>query len=269
MAEIKCPMCGKPNPAELDVCQYCEARLKPLTDALSRSQPPIRPGEEPIERNTGDLEPVLPQWLREVRQQARDSVEDEPEQIPAEKESPPEESTDLLAGLQSQAKDDEEIPDWLVDLRGEGAQTASEEASTEEDDLASLRNLLGEETSGEGEDEASALSGWMSDLGASEAESESGELSDFLTDKTAEEPAASGMGFEWNADFEADSGPSADSAEDESSIDSGLPAWLQGADEEAKGESESGLPDWMKAEESAQAVFPVESEESVDVAPQE
>ena len=269
MAEIKCPMCGKPNPAELDVCQYCEARLKPLTDALSRSQPPIHPGEEPVEKNTSELEPVLPQWLRDVRQQARDSVEDEPEQTPAEEESPPEESADLLAGLQSQAKDDEEIPDWLVDLRGEGAQTVSEEASTEEDDLSSLRNMLGEETSGEEEDEASTLPGWMSDLGAGEAEAESGELSDFLADKTAEEPAASGMGFEWNADFESDSGPSADSAEDESPIDSGLPTWLQGADEEAKDESEGGLPDWMKTEESAQAVSPVESEEPVEAAPQE
>ena len=30
MAEIRCPMCGKPNPDEQDVCQFCEARLKPL-----------------------------------------------------------------------------------------------------------------------------------------------------------------------------------------------------------------------------------------------
>ena len=117
MAEIKCPMCSKPNPAELDVCQFCEARLKPLTDELSRSQPPIQPGEQPKDMATSDLEPVLPQWLREVRQQARDSSEDEPEQAPAEEEAAqPEESADLLAGLQSQSEDDEEIPDWLSGL---------------------------------------------------------------------------------------------------------------------------------------------------------
>ena len=81
MAEIKCPMCSKPNPAELDVCQFCEARLKPLTDELSRSQPPIHPGEEPTDKSTGELEAVLPQWLREVRQQAQDSIEDGPEQV--------------------------------------------------------------------------------------------------------------------------------------------------------------------------------------------
>jgi hypothetical protein len=263
MAEIKCPMCSKPNPAELDVCQYCEARLKPLTDELSRSQPPIHPGEEPTEKSTGELEDVLPQWLREVRQQARDSVEDEPEQAPAEEEALPEESADLLAGLQSQVKDDEEIPDWLADLRGEGAQPAPEESSVEEGDLASLKNMLGEETSGVEDSEAGTLPGWISDLdaGESEAESGEGELSAFLADRAPEEPAASGMDFGWDADFETDSGLQADSTEDESPIDTGLPAWLQGAGEETKGESESDLPDWMSAEEPAQVTPPLESEE--------
>ena len=130
MAEIKCPMCGKPNPEELDVCQFCEARLKPLTDELSRSQPPIPPGEKPTEMDTSELEPVLPQWLREVRQQARDSSEEEPEQAPVEEEAvQPEESDDLLAGLQSQSDEDEEIPDWLSGLRGDSAQAVPEETS--------------------------------------------------------------------------------------------------------------------------------------------
>src|SRR3972149_2769559 len=30
MAVIRCQACGKPNPDFLDVCQYCDARLKPL-----------------------------------------------------------------------------------------------------------------------------------------------------------------------------------------------------------------------------------------------
>ena len=76
MAEIKCPMCGRPNPEELDVCQFCEAQLKSITDELSRSQPPIKPGDDPRKVDTGELEPVLPQWLRDVRQQARDAAED-------------------------------------------------------------------------------------------------------------------------------------------------------------------------------------------------
>ena len=73
MAEIKCPMCSKPNSDELDVCQFCEARLKPLTAELSNSQPPIHSGEDPKVIDTSQLESELPQWLREVRQQARNS----------------------------------------------------------------------------------------------------------------------------------------------------------------------------------------------------
>ena len=273
MAEVKCPMCSKPNPAELDVCQFCEARLKPLTDELSRSQPPIQPGEQPKDMATSDLEPVLPQWLREVRQQARDSSEDEPEQAPAEEEAAqPEESADLLAGLQSQSEDNEEIPDWLSGLRGESAQAAPEETSTEEDDLAALKSMLGEETPELGESEASALPGWISDLGADEAEKqEDDELSALLAGSAAEEepvqaeaqPTASESDFEWGADFEADFGSQAESTEDAAPIDTELPDWLQGADEEAKSESESGLPEWMSTEEPAQTMPPFESEGSV------
>src|SRR5262245_36742206 len=32
MPVIRCQACGKPNPDFLDVCQYCEARLKPMGD---------------------------------------------------------------------------------------------------------------------------------------------------------------------------------------------------------------------------------------------
>ena len=166
MAEVKCPMCSKPNPEELDVCQFCEARLKPLTAELSNSQTPIRSGEDPKVIDTSQLESELPQWLRDVRQQARDSAEDEPdeapdeapEQAPVEEEAvPPEETPDLLAGLQSQADSEEEIPDWLSGLRGEAAQTAPEEESAEDDDLAALKSMLGEETPEVGDSKASEV----------------------------------------------------------------------------------------------------------------
>ena len=39
MAVIRCQACGKPNPDFLDTCQYCDARLKPLTAPLSPSEP--------------------------------------------------------------------------------------------------------------------------------------------------------------------------------------------------------------------------------------
>jgi len=232
MAEIRCPMCGKPNPAELDVCQFCEARLKPLTDELSRSQPPIHPGEEPTEQDTGQLEPVLPQWLRDIRQQARDSVEDDEsaEQAPAEEEAvqpEPEEPADLLAGLQSQSEVDDEIPDWLAGLRGEAGQVTQEESSTEDDDLAALKSMLGEEAPTPQESETSDLPGWISDLGAEGTTEQPSE--------SEPQPPASSTDFEWGADFEADS------AQDETPIDTGLPSWLQGTDEPIT-EEDAGFP---------------------------
>jgi hypothetical protein len=260
MAEIKCPMCSKLNPAELDVCQYCEARLKPLTDELSRSQPPIHPGEEPTEMDTGQLEPVLPQWLRDVRQQARDSADESAEQAPAEEEAgQPEKSADLLAGLQSQSEDDEPVPDWLAGLRGEEGQTTSEEAPAEEDDLAALRNMLGEDTPATQETDASALPGWISDLDTEEAvQADGDELSQFLSEDASEEPlqtesqpAASDSDFGWNADFETESSPQADTSESDTPFDTELPAWLQGADDKSEDAGESLLPAEMDTDESS------------------
>jgi hypothetical protein len=276
MAEIKCPMCSKPNPAELDVCQFCGARLKPLTDELARSQPPIHPGEEPTEKDTSELESALPEWLRDVRQQARESSEGEPGQTSAEEEAPPPQSpeeeseeftdsTDLLAGLQSQAEDDEEIPDWLTNLRGDAGGAPQEETPTEEDDLTALKSMLGEETPEPQENEASSLPGWISGLGEEQAE----EQVDEEAAQMEAQPSASEADFEWGADYEIDSGPQAESAEEAAPIDTELPDWLKGADEEAQSETESGLPDWISSEEPAEAPPALESEESAEISSQQ
>src|ERR1051325_6314154 len=107
MAEIRCLNCGRNNPDLLDVCQFCQAPLK--TDAV------LRIGDSPTKKNTGELENVLPDWLRDVRQQARTSAEEDAANQPkVQKNEPP----DLLAGLASQAsgREEEEIPDWLARL---------------------------------------------------------------------------------------------------------------------------------------------------------
>jgi len=46
MAIIRCQSCGKPNPDFLEVCQYCDARLKPLTGMLS-PESAAPPAEQP------------------------------------------------------------------------------------------------------------------------------------------------------------------------------------------------------------------------------
>lgn len=259
MAEIKCPMCGKPNPEELDVCQYCEARLKPMTDELARSQPPLRPGEEPKEQDTSELEPILPQWLRDIRQQSRDSIEEDEgaEQAPAEEETlqpEPEEPADLLTGLQSQSEEDDEIPDWLAGLRGETGQAADEEESAEDDDLAALKSMLGEEAppiSQEEESETSDLPDWISGLSAEETAEEPAQ--------TGPQPPASSEDFEWGADFEAESPSEAESTQDEAPLDTGLPAWLQDTDESTAKEAEDFPPAEITPEEPAPVLGSEES----------
>ena len=58
MADIRCPMCGKPNPSDSDTCQYCQARLKPLI-AGSPSEP-LSPPSPPPASSAGD-------WLSDFR----------------------------------------------------------------------------------------------------------------------------------------------------------------------------------------------------------
>jgi hypothetical protein len=110
MAEIRCPNCGRDNPDLLDVCQFCQTPLKP--DSVLRS------GEKPTKKNTGELEPILPDWLKDVRQQARDSAEEDAAQAAAKPSLPKDEPTDLLAGLASQtgSANEEDIPDWLSSI---------------------------------------------------------------------------------------------------------------------------------------------------------
>ncbi len=234
MTEITCPMCGKPNPSDLQTCQFCDARLQPMTDELSRSQPPIRPGEEPTKKATAELEPVLPQWLRQVRQQARESAEEETEQAPAQEEAPPQqEPVDLLAGLQSQPEDEEEIPDWLAGLRG-GTTAPSEGKPAGPVESGGVKSLPG----------------WISDLGATTGGQED-ELTAWLADSAkggaapAGEPSsASAPDLDWRAGLEADFQHEAASA-DSDSLNVDLPDWLKSPDEKHPGVDDAGAQTGM------------------------
>jgi hypothetical protein len=111
MAEIRCPNCGRNNPDLLDVCQFCQTPLKP--------ESVLRIGEKPTKKNTGELESVLPDWLKDVRQQAKDAAEEqEAAQAATDSRSQKNEPLDLLAGLASQAGrgDEEDVPDWLASI---------------------------------------------------------------------------------------------------------------------------------------------------------
>lgn len=105
MAEVRCPMCGKPNPEEAEVCIFCEARLKPLILSPAASE--------------GDQN--MPDWLRNLR-----SADQPEEDQPADDEKSAEtldwfSSPEELRAVEPPAPaldspGGEEPVDWLADL---------------------------------------------------------------------------------------------------------------------------------------------------------
>ncbi len=110
MADIRCSNCGKNNPDFFDVCQFCQAPLTP--------DPLLHIGEEPVKKDTGELEGILPDWLKEARQQGKNAeAADDAFKSQTKPKVPKEEPPDLLAGLMSQPDSDEdEVPDWLAGI---------------------------------------------------------------------------------------------------------------------------------------------------------
>ncbi len=123
MSEIRCPNCNKENPDFLDVCQFCGTSLK--------SEATLHTGETPTKKNTGELEAVLPDWLRDARQQARDSAEEDAAQAATQPKVQKVESPDLLAGLAFQAdtSDEDDVPDWLASINPVAKSKPAESAS--------------------------------------------------------------------------------------------------------------------------------------------
>lgn len=128
MAEIRCPMCGKSNPAGLEVCQHCQARLTPLRP----------PGSQPADAQSapaaghGSPREDLPDWLRALRPEGEDQKTSGSQE---------EERVDWLssatgsgAGDQPDVKTDRPeggLPDWLQGLRAD-SQSPAEQAAGEE-----------------------------------------------------------------------------------------------------------------------------------------
>jgi hypothetical protein len=176
MADVRCPMCGKPNPKELEECQFCGARIKPILASIPVDSQPIKPGEEPTrkgtsefekvelpkeasihpgdvptKKNTAELERALPSWLRSLRGGKRPAAGEslaEPsadESLPAAPQTTPGPissggSPDLLSGLSEAACEDEEVPDWLAGLRDGKSVESAPAPATEEESAPELGN---------------------------------------------------------------------------------------------------------------------------------
>jgi hypothetical protein len=146
MADVRCQMCGKPNPPELEECQFCGARIKPVLASTPVDSRPIEAGEKPISKDASEFEKAKP-------------IEEGPI-YPAESESSAEPSLDkslplpsaMTPGSDSQGLSDElsgpgeaaskgeETSDWLAGLRSDKPVEPEPVSSVEEEAAAELGN---------------------------------------------------------------------------------------------------------------------------------
>ena len=129
MAQIRCPMCGKPNPEEREVCQFCQARLKPLIiNPPDSSEDWLKASSEDELDNQDNLnQPEAPDWLRSLRARdipIEDSNQEKVRMDPAEWLRAGLDDPDLLGAQRPSSQD----ADWLADFRSGEPSVESEEA---------------------------------------------------------------------------------------------------------------------------------------------
>ncbi len=178
MPDLLCPVCGKPNPEELEECRFCGAHIQPIPASTPvDSQPikpgevptkrdtsefekvalprqgPIHPGEVPTKKNTAELERALPSWLRSLRDGKRPASGEHLAEPSADKSVPavppalptPNSSSglpDWLSGLGQVASDSEDdgVPEWLAGLSGDKSGKSLPEPSAEEQSAPDIGN---------------------------------------------------------------------------------------------------------------------------------
>jgi hypothetical protein len=176
MAELRCPNCGKSNPDFLDICQFCKTPLKP--------EATLRIGQTPTKKNTGELESALPDWLKDVRQQARDSAEAEAAQAASQPRPQKNEPPDLLAGLASQTSDagEEDVPDWLARINppAQSKPSAPSDSAPEPGTDFFAQFNQGESKPGPGSQPVQRESSPWANMGNQSSPAEKDELSDWF-----------------------------------------------------------------------------------------
>lgn len=246
MAEIRCPMCGKSNPDNLDVCQHCQARLKPLIASSTADD------------STG-ADFGLPDWIKsDFEKESPLNVQDEAEDALArlgrdddsepQAETPMEDASegeDFLARLRID-EDSEPQPELVPDAPAE---------PDSEDWLKRIRDLSAEDSETVDEDASTAIS--------------QGSIPEWMLEEEREKvpedesPAPADDGIpDWLKTTEE---PQFDFSEEKPAAESALPDWLtkpdssekeqpptvepQAAAQTALPESDADLPDWLLSDE--------------------
>ncbi len=179
MAEVRCPMCGKLNPAGEDNCRYCHARLKPVSSPSSgslkgaedvsgsepdwlqqlRTDDPLPGGSSnDFEDLTGDPAGQdqaeagdVPDWLARIRAKAQDEPDDSPDLLDfsdSEEKEPDWMQAFQQAESPSPSASSDDGDDWLSRLSGsESSPLAPSTAADDEPVQADLSDVFGSEES--------------------------------------------------------------------------------------------------------------------------
>ena len=268
MADLmKCPICGTDNPQERDFCLNCQSPLHLPTGGES-----IKPGQVPTKKVTAELEPILPQWLKDARDASRDpeqqgSAESMGQQ---DKTKPIPQTQDFLAGLSSQAgkEDEEDVPDWLASITGTGAQPKAKNEPSSEEEPGGVRWVEVGGKSDFPQEEPEDVPSWLTGLQSTEQQPEKDELTDwFRTVDEAptqqpvnqpSEPASPIPGFQadetpdWLRNMAQEEDAKSEAKAADAPIDT--PDWfssLGGMEEPAQGEAPAGFAESGKGESEA------------------
>ncbi|MBN2550323.1 MAG: hypothetical protein JXB15_14260 [Anaerolineales bacterium] len=151
MADIRCPLCGKLNPDDLDVCRFCQARLKPFWVGSAPDEGNISPGASSPADRADESATNLPDWLQSLRQSEQQDSDEKAEES--------------------------NVPDWLTGLRSDSLQ--DDRFGPEETQEASQ------------DESPSAEQDWMGRLGGeTQAAAESADIPGWLHSMEAKSPDA-------------------------------------------------------------------------------
>ncbi|MGE5378395.1 MAG: hypothetical protein ACM3XO_25325 [Bacteroidota bacterium] len=193
-------------------------------------------GDKPTKKNTGELNPLLPDWLQELQKQAKDSAEkdaaDAAGMPKVEKAGPP----DLLAGLASQSAnvEDDDVPDWLKSLspKAEQKPAPAPAAPTSDKEMLAAKPQPQSPQPPPGPSGGDELSEWFSQASEQPAEP--------FTAESDAQPLDLGWDFQEDVPSPASRKPSREPEEDLS--------WLHNLEAEAKKTGELASPkksdDW-------------------------
>lgn len=274
---MNCPVCGIENPQDRDFCRNCNSPLH----LSSADDATIQSGQAPTKKVTSELEPVLPQWLRDARNASRDPEQQgTPESMGQPDKTKPIPSHDLLAGLNSQedhGEEEEYVPDWLASITGTPSKPKAESKTEpiEPSEPSGVRwvEIGGKNDFPQQQEPADDVPSWLSGLQSAEAQPQKDELTDWFSQVEAEKPQLGVQppaqqpafdsplpGFQadetpdWLRSMAQEAEPTEEAKPAETPLDMDVPSWfnsLGGAEEPAQGDEPTLFTESTPAESDA------------------